>query len=172
MAKRTATRPGGRPASDRSASASPPPRQDYGRRVGPDRLQQIERDRRIVEEEVPTPPSTLDLDRHPSAARTGRAEMEERLQERTAAGPDVTAGDVDADWESAYNTGDEAPGGDMPTPDQTVVAEIGTAVGLEYADNEELKAVDKIEQRDRHRWELDPASSEDYEERARETKKA
>jgi hypothetical protein len=171
VAKRTATRPGGRPASDRSASASTPPRQDYGRRVAPDRLQQIERDRRIVEEEVPTPPSTLDLDRRPSAARTGRAEMEERLQEHTAAGPDVTAGDVDADWESAYNTGDEAPGGDMPTPDQTVVAEIGTAVGLEYADNEELKAVDKIEQRDRHRWELDPASSEDYEERARETKK-
>jgi hypothetical protein len=172
VAKRTATRPGGRPASDRSASASTPPRQDYGRRVAPDRLQQIERDRRIVEEEVPTPPSTLDLDRRPSAARTGRAEMEERLQEHTAAGPDVTAGDVDADWESAYNTGDEAPGGDMPTPDQTVVAEIGTAVGLEYADNEELKAVGKIEQRDRHRWELDPASSEDYEERARETKKA
>jgi hypothetical protein len=172
VAKRTATRPGGRPASDRSASASTPPRQDYGRRVAPDRLQQIERDRRIGEEEVPTPPSTLDLDRRPSAARTGRAEMEERLQEHTAAGPDVTAGDVDADWESAYNTGDEAPGGDMPTPDQTVVAEIGTAVGLEYADNEELKAVDKIEQRDRHRWELDPASSEDYEERARETKKA
>jgi len=172
VAKRTATRPGGRPASDRSASASTPPRQDYGRRVAPDRLQQIERDRRIVEEEVPTPPSTLDLDRRPSAARTGRAEMEERLQEHTAAGPDVTAGDVDADWESAYNTGDEAPGGDMPTPDQTVVAEIGTAVGLDYADNEELKAVDKIEQRDRHRWELDPASSEDYEERARETKKA
>jgi hypothetical protein len=171
VAKRTATRSGGRPASDRSASASTPPRQDYGRRVAPDRLQQIERDRRIVEEEVPTPPSTLDLDRRPSAARTGRAEMVERLQEHTAAGPDVTAGDVDAEWESAYNTGDEAPGGDMPTPDQAVVAEIGTAVGLEYADNEELKAVDKIEQRDRHRWELDPASSEDYEERARETKK-
>ncbi|HZA34644.1 MAG TPA: DUF6335 family protein [Vicinamibacterales bacterium] len=171
MAKRTATRRGGRPASDRSASASTPPRRDYGRRGEGDRLQQVERDRRILEEEVPTPPSTLDLDRRPSAARTGRAEMEERLQEHTAAGPDVTAGDVDADWESAYNTGDEAPGGDMPTPDQAVVAEIGTAVGLEYADNEELKAVDKIEQRDRHRWELDPASSEDYEERARETKK-
>ena len=105
-----------------------------------DRLQQIERDRRIVEEEVPTPPSSLDLDRRPSAARTGRAEMEERLQEHTAAGPDLTAGDVDADWEAAYNTGDEAPGGDMPTPDQAVVAEIGTAIGLEYADNEELKA--------------------------------
>jgi hypothetical protein len=172
LAKRTATRGAGRTASDRSASATTRPRRDHGRRgQAQDRLQQIERDRRIVEEEVPTPPSSLDLDRRPSAARTGRAEMEERRQEHTAAGPDLTAGDVDADWEAAYNTGDEAPGGDMPTPDQAVVAEIGTAIGLEYADNEELKAVDKIEQRDRHRWELDPASSEDYEERARETKK-
>lgn len=172
LAKRTASRGAGRTASDRSASATTQPRRDYGRRgQAQDRLQQIERDRRIVEEEVPTPPSSLDLDRRPSAARTGRAEMEERRQEHTAAGPDLTAGDVDADWEAAYNTGDEAPGGDMPTPDQAVVAEIGTAIGLEYADNEELKAVDKIEQRDRHRWELDPASSEDYEERARETKK-
>jgi Family of unknown function (DUF6335) len=171
VARRTATGSAGGRGSNRSASATTPPRRDYGRREPGDRLQQIERDRRIVEEDVPTPPSSLDLDRRPSAARTGRAEMEERLQEHTAAGPDLTAGDVDADWEAAYSTGDEAPGGDMPTPDQAVVAEIGTAIGVEYADNEELKAVDKIEQRDRHRWELDPASSEDYEERARETKK-
>ena len=171
VARRTATQPAGRPAPERSGSASTPPRRDRGRRGQGDRLQQIERDRRIVEEEIPTPPSSLNLDRRPSAARTGRAEMEERRQEHTAAGPDLTAGDVDADWEAAYNTGDEAPGGDMPTPDQSVVAEIGTAVGIEYADNEELKAVDKIEQRDRQRWELDPASSEDYEERARDTRK-
>jgi hypothetical protein len=171
VAKRTAAQPTRRPASARSASATTPPRRDYGKRGPSDRLQQIERDRRSVEEDVPTPPSSLDLDRRPSAARTGRAELEERREEHTAAGPDLTAGDVDADWEAAYSTGDEAPGGDMPTPDQAVVAEIGTAIGVQYADNEELKAVDKIEQRDRHRWELDPASSEDYEERARETNK-
>ena len=171
MAKRTA-RSGGRPAALGSQpSATRRRAATTARRGRPDRLQQIERDRRIVEEEVPTPPSSLDLDRRPSAARSGRAEMEERLQEHTAAGPDLTAGDVDADWEAAYNTGDEAPGGDMPTPDQAVVDEIGTAIGVEYADNEELKGVDKIEQRDRHRWELDPASSEDYQDRARETKK-
>ncbi len=171
VAKRTPARAAPRPTQDRSPSATTPPRRDYGKRGPADRLRQIERDRRIVEEDVPTPPSSLDLDRRPSAARTGRAEMEERLQEHTAAGPELTAGDVDADWEAAYSTGDETPGGDMPTPDQAVVAEIGTAIGVEYADNEELKAVHKIEQRDRHRWELDPASSEDYEERARETKK-
>ena len=54
--------------------------------------------------------------------------MEEALAEHTETGPALTAGDVDADWESAYSTGDEAPGGDMPTPDQNVVEDIGTAL--------------------------------------------
>jgi hypothetical protein len=72
---------------------------------------------------------------------------------------------VDADWENAYSTGDEAPGGDMPTPDQDVVEEIGASLGVQYNDDEELKAVDKIADRDRHRWELDPASSDDYRDR-------
>ena len=58
-----------------------------------------------------------------------------------------------------------APGGDNPTPDQEVVEEIGRSVGVEYQDNEELKGSDKISRRDRHRWELDPASSEDYKDR-------
>ena len=77
----------------------------------------------------------------------------------------VTGGDVDVDAENAYFTGEEAPGGDNPTPDQDVVDEIGKAIGLEYQDDEELKSGDKVEKRDKHRWELDPASSEDYKER-------
>jgi hypothetical protein len=114
---------------------------------------------------LPTPPSSLDLDRTASAARTGQAEIEEALAEHTETGPELTAGDVDANWQSAYSTGDEAPGGDNPTPDQDVVDEIGKSLGLVYEDNEELKGADKITERDKHRWELDPASSEDYEER-------
>ena len=51
----------------------------------------------------------------------------------------MTAGDVDADWEDAYAVGDEAPGGDNPTPDQDRVDDIGKALGVEYQDNEELK---------------------------------
>ena len=58
-----------------------------------------------------------------------------------------------------------APGGDNPTPDQDVVEEIGRALGVQYDDNEELKSADKIAERDRHRWEFDPASSEDYKDR-------
>jgi hypothetical protein len=114
---------------------------------------------------VPTPPSSLDLDRSASAVRTGRRELRERYDEHTETSPALTAGDVDADWESAYSVGDEAPGGDNPTPDQDIVDDIGRAVGNEYQDTEELKGADKIVKRDKHRWELDPASSEDYDER-------
>jgi hypothetical protein len=93
------------------------------------------------------------------------AELSKRLDEHTETGPALTAGDVDADWESAYSVGDEAPGGDNPTPDQDVVDDIGKAVGVQYEDNEELKGEAKIAKRDKHRWELDPASAEDYDDR-------
>jgi hypothetical protein len=120
---------------------------------------------REVEENVPTPPSSLDLDRTASAARTGRREMREAILEHNETGPELTGGDVDADWEDAYSVGDEAPGGDNPTPDQDRVEDIAKALGVEYQDNEELRGSDKISDRDRHRWELDPASSEDYRDR-------
>ena len=125
----------------------------------------LNRERRTLEELVPTPPSSLDMDRRGSAARTGRAELADSLHEHPGMTPTLTGGDVDANWENAYFSGDEAPGGDNPTPDQDVVEEIGRALGVDYQDNEELKAVDKVTERDRKRWELDPASSEDYKDR-------
>ena len=63
--------------------------------------------------------------------------------------PALTGGDVDVDMEDAYFSGDEAPGGDNPTPDQDVVEDIGKALGVEYQDNEELKARDKVDERDK-----------------------
>jgi hypothetical protein len=128
-------------------------------------LERARRQLREVEEHLPGPPSSLDLDRTASAARSGRRELQQREREHTETSPILTAGDVDADWEDAYANGDEAPGGDNPTPDQDRVDDIGKALGVEYEDNEELKAADKITERDRHRWELDPASSEDYPDR-------
>jgi hypothetical protein len=127
----------------------------------------LNRERRTIADDdiVQTPPSTLDFDRSASAARSGRRELLERYEEHTETGPDITGGDVDADWESAYSVGDEAPGGDNPTPDQDRVDDIGRAVGIEYQDNEELKGDAKISKRDRNRWELDPASSDDWDER-------
>ena len=129
----------------------------------------LDRERRIVRDEDElvqgTPPSSLDLDRSASAVRSGRRQLKERYAEHTETSPALTAGDVDADWESAYSVGDEAPGGDNPTPDQDIVDDIGRAVGVEYQDNEELKGEEKIAKRDRNRWELDPASSDDWDDR-------
>jgi hypothetical protein len=168
--KRTATRRSGkhpikRAKPRRKAAALKKPAR-RARRVGASRkATRLERARRTLEETVPTPPSSLDLRRRGSAARSGREEIAERLLEHKGMSPAITGGDADVDVEDAYFTGDEAPGGDNTTPDQDVVDDIGKALGVEYADNEELKSTDKVVERDKHRWELDPASSEDYKNR-------
>jgi uncharacterized protein DUF6335 len=128
------------------------------------KVPRLERARRTLEETVQTPPSSLDMDRHGSAARSGRAALADNAREHHGM-QDVTAGDVDVDAEDAFFTGEEAPGGDNPTPDQDIVDDIGKALGVQYDDNEELKGANKLEERDKHRWELDPASSEDYKDR-------
>jgi len=123
------------------------------------------RERRTLDDVIPTPPSSLDMNRHGSAVRTGRAEMAESRANQASLTPDISAGDVDVNVEDAYFVGDESPGGDNPTPDQDVVDEIGKALGVEYQDAEELRGSEKVSDRDKHRWELDPASSEDYKNR-------
>ena len=92
-------------------------------------------------------------------------ELDEKIHQHTETSPALTGGDVDADWESACSVGDEAPGGDNLTPDQNVVDDMGQALGVEYEDNEELTSEKKISDRDKHRWELDPESADDYDER-------
>jgi Family of unknown function (DUF6335) len=140
--------------------------------AGTSRSPRLDRERRKlreIDETVPSPPSSLDLDSQgPSAARSGRKHLQDAKEDHTETSPVLTGGDVDADWEDAYSVGDEAPGGDNPTPDQDRVDDIGKALGVTYDDNEELKASDKIADRDKHRWELDPASSEDYPDRDKE----
>jgi hypothetical protein len=166
-AKKAAPKRAIRPAAAKSAApastaAARPPRVA---RSAQRRAPTLDRERRTVDEIGPSPPSTLNLDRSASAARTGRAELAEKMRNHTSTGPAMTAGDLDADWESAESVGDEAPGGDNPTPDQDVVDEIGRALGVEYDDDEELRGGDEIVERDRNRWELDPASSDDFDDR-------
>jgi hypothetical protein len=79
-------------------------------------------------------------------------------------GPALSGGDVDANWQRAHDSGEEAVGGSVATPDQDVVDEIGRALGVEYADDEELQGGAEIADRDRHRWELDPSSKDDFDE--------
>lgn len=86
------------------------------------------------------------------------------LREHHSRTPDLSGGDLDADWGRA-DVGDETVGGSCPTPDQAIVEEIGEAMGLTYEDNEPLHPQEKVSDRDRRRWELDPASSEDYNQR-------
>ena len=90
--------------------------------------------------------------------------LRRELREHHSRTPELSGGDIDADWARA-DVGDETVGGSAPTPDQDVVEELGEAMGLTYEDNEPLHTSEKVEGRDRNRWELDPASSEDYNDR-------
>jgi hypothetical protein len=119
------------------------------------------------DETVPGAPSSLNFTVKASAAESGHQMYQQRGKEHTEGGSRLTGGDVDTDWNEAYASGEETPGGDMSTPDQDVVEEIGRALGVEYEDAEELKGAEKIESRDRNRWEYDPASAEDYKDRNR-----
>lgn len=91
-----------------------------------------------------------------------------RLRNDPLADPTITGGDLDAQWEGAQFSGDESAVSSMPTPEQSVVDDIGRAMGVTYQDSEELKFGEKERSRDRKRWELDPASSDDYQDRIRD----
>ena len=96
-----------------------------------------------------------------SSKRWARSELTRRTTQRGS--PELSAGNVDAAWDR-IDEGEETVGGSHATPDQDVVDELGKAVGVTYNENEPLRLGQKEEERDSQRWELDPASSEDYEE--------
>ena len=94
----------------------------------------------------------------------GRDELLEDLEEHHSLSPEISGGDLDASWQTANAAGEETVGGSAPTPDQDVVDELGAAAGLIYEDDEPLNSDAKILDRDRNRWELNPASAEDQDE--------
>ena len=91
---------------------------------------------------------------------TGRDELKERLQQNTAQTPELSGGDIDAAWDDSIVSGEESVGGTSPTPDQDRVDELGAAVGINYADNEPLNTLEKLNRRDRNRLDFSPASNE------------
>lgn len=93
---------------------------------------------------------------------TGRQELREKLREHHATSPELSAGDLDAGWDKA-NVGDETAGGTAVTPDQDMVEQFGEAYGISYEDDEPLQTGEKLTERDRQRWELDPESVEEDE---------
>jgi len=84
--------------------------------------------------------------------------LAQRLRNNTASSPVDSGGDIDATWEDVNDSGTESVAGDNPTPDQSIVEENARAVGVTYEDNEDLEILEKIEKRDRDRFELDERS--------------
>ncbi|HEX8651815.1 MAG TPA: DUF6335 family protein [Pyrinomonadaceae bacterium] len=99
----------------------------------------------FMEEEISRAPKDPDL-------------LAQRLRQNTASSPRDAGGDPDASWEDVNDSGTESVAGDNPTPDQSLVEENARAVGISFEDNEELDVVDKIDRRDRDRYELDERS--------------
>jgi hypothetical protein len=68
----------------------------------------------------------------------------------------LSGGDVDADSLNAWSAGDEAVGGSTATPDQDVVDELGEALGVPQAPDEEVRtSAEILAERDRNRWLLE-----------------
>jgi hypothetical protein len=102
-----------------------------------------------------------DFSQRQHLAVSGRDELEEELEEHNSLSPVITGGDIDASWQTANQAGEEAVGGSVSTPDQDVVDQLGEAAGLNYANDEPLDYDAKVLDRDRNRWELNPASSDE-----------
>ena len=107
---------------------------------------------------VPDPEIEEFMELEISRAPKDPEQLAQRLRNNTAASPRDAGGDLDADWEDVNASGSETVAGDNPTPDQSLVEENASAIGVSYEDNEELEFIDKIEKRDRDRFELDENS--------------
>jgi hypothetical protein len=90
-------------------------------------------------------------------------ELDERLMEHHSSSPADSGGDIDAEWEDVNDSGAETVFGHNPTPDQSGVEENAHAMGIDYEDNEPLDFIEKIEKRDRDRYEMNESSKSDGE---------
>ncbi len=106
--------------------------------------------RGVPEEDLQGPPARETVVMHSDAER----EVETEARRYTQSSPRLSGGDVDADWRRADSVGEEAPGGTVATPDQSVVDDIGDALGVPRAPDEEFRTSTEIlESRDRYRAE-------------------
>lgn len=120
-------------------------------------------------EKIMTEPYDRTIDRGSRDRLDEALDLTEQNADQWAAGssghyessPILSGGDVDAGWDDEA-VGEESVGGGNPTPDQSVVEDLGRAMGLTYQDDEPLHSEEKLLERDNHRWELDPASAEDF----------
>lgn len=85
-------------------------------------------------------------------------ELAQRIAEHHSSSPRDSGGDIDAQWEEVNGSGSEAVFGHNPTPDQSDVEENAHAMGIDFADNEPLDFLEKLDRRDRNRFELSEES--------------
>ncbi|HEX8163002.1 MAG TPA: DUF6335 family protein [Pyrinomonadaceae bacterium] len=107
---------------------------------------------------VPDPEIEQFMEEEIARAPKDPEQLAQRLRQNTSSSPADSGGDPDASWEDVNDSGEESVAGDNPTPDQSLVEENARAVGISFEDNEELEFIDKIDRRDRDRFELDPRS--------------
>ncbi len=107
---------------------------------------------------VPNPEIEEFMEEEIARAPKDPEQLAQRLRDNNASSPSDAGGDLDATWEDVNDSGEESVSGDNPTPDQSDVEENAHAIGVNYEDNEELEFIDKIDRRDRDRFELDPRS--------------
>jgi hypothetical protein len=111
----------------------------------PDRPERTEQPR---EEHLQGPPPAEATIMHTDRDRR----VEEELERHTETSPALSGGDLDADWQRASSVGEEAAGGSVATPDQSVVDDLGTALGVPRAPDEAFRTSQEIlEKRDSHR---------------------
>lgn len=82
----------------------------------------------------------------------------ETVENTTTGDVAPTGGDLDASRYQAKVAGEEAVGGTSPTPGPNNVDDIAASTGVEFSDSEPIGVKAELEERDRARWALDPAS--------------
>src|SRR5215471_863293 len=122
-------------------------------RMGHDGGRMMRRKRRRVETTTETEPTLDDREEPVGLMRDVMA--------HTETSPRLTGGDLDAEWQAAYSSGEESVGGSVATPDQDVVDEIGRALGVEQEIDAPVRA------RDRLRWHLERNAADAEEGRSR-----
>ncbi len=119
------------------------------------------KDLEFYEKEIPTDEEIKELmDEEISHVPQAPGELAQRLKEHHSTSPADSGGDIDAEWEDANDSGAESVFGHNPTPDQSDVEENAHAMGINYEDNEPLDILEKIEKRDRDRYELNEDSKD------------
>src|SRR5258708_3004117 len=83
--------------------------------------------------------------------------LAQRLHNNTAASPQHAAGNIHPPCYHLNERGSESVAGASTTPEQSIVGANAQAMGINFEDNEELD-FDKIERRDRDRYELEEQS--------------